>query len=330
MKRWKQRPEGSTWGDWGDDDELGRINLLTPEKVLRGHRRGGGRHHVLPQPAARLPRRHRAEPAALPAGAGADRGHGRQRRVFNILTRRELDAAVHTTSWGDDRRDPVAAVLDAVGLARPRRRRVRRRRRRRAPSRLLQRLPRRRRPRRPERPTPRGDGCGHALASPTTSASSTWRPRRAGPRRARRPRAPPRPRARKAVELDDAPGDHGGRQRRGGAGRHAAAPHRLRQRGPRVEQGARPGETLHRSCTVLDARDESLLEWIADSQISALVADNYAVEAMLGAARADEDAHRCCRSTTSACSSSASAGRDVVPARARRRGCASTTAAASC
>jgi kynurenine formamidase len=35
-KRWKQRPSGSTWGDWGDDDELGRINLLTPEKVLQG------------------------------------------------------------------------------------------------------------------------------------------------------------------------------------------------------------------------------------------------------------------------------------------------------
>ena len=37
-KRWKQRPDGSTWGDWGDDDELGRINLLTPEKVLQGVR----------------------------------------------------------------------------------------------------------------------------------------------------------------------------------------------------------------------------------------------------------------------------------------------------
>src|SRR6202012_1964178 len=37
-KRWKQRPAGSTWGDWGEDDELGRINLLTPEKVLQGVR----------------------------------------------------------------------------------------------------------------------------------------------------------------------------------------------------------------------------------------------------------------------------------------------------
>ena len=34
--RWKHRPEGSTWGDWGADDELGRLNLLTPEKVRQG------------------------------------------------------------------------------------------------------------------------------------------------------------------------------------------------------------------------------------------------------------------------------------------------------
>jgi hypothetical protein len=34
MKRWKNRPEGSNWGDFGDDDQLGRMNLLTPERVL--------------------------------------------------------------------------------------------------------------------------------------------------------------------------------------------------------------------------------------------------------------------------------------------------------
>jgi len=33
--RWKQRPEGSTWGDFGPDDQLGRLNLLTPERVKR-------------------------------------------------------------------------------------------------------------------------------------------------------------------------------------------------------------------------------------------------------------------------------------------------------
>lgn len=31
--RWTQRPPRSTWGDWGADDQLGRLNLLTPERV---------------------------------------------------------------------------------------------------------------------------------------------------------------------------------------------------------------------------------------------------------------------------------------------------------
>lgn len=34
--RWARRPTGSTWGDFGVDDERGRLNLLTPEKVLQG------------------------------------------------------------------------------------------------------------------------------------------------------------------------------------------------------------------------------------------------------------------------------------------------------
>ena len=35
-KRWKKRPDGSNWGDFGGDDQLGRVNLLTPEKVKQG------------------------------------------------------------------------------------------------------------------------------------------------------------------------------------------------------------------------------------------------------------------------------------------------------
>ena len=34
-QRWRVRPEGSTWGDFGADDQLGRLNLLTPERVRR-------------------------------------------------------------------------------------------------------------------------------------------------------------------------------------------------------------------------------------------------------------------------------------------------------
>jgi len=30
MRRWKNRPEGSNWGDFGDDDQRGRMNLITP------------------------------------------------------------------------------------------------------------------------------------------------------------------------------------------------------------------------------------------------------------------------------------------------------------
>lgn len=34
--RWKNRPDGSNWGDFGPDDQLGRLNLITQEKVRQG------------------------------------------------------------------------------------------------------------------------------------------------------------------------------------------------------------------------------------------------------------------------------------------------------
>ena len=35
-KRWKLKPKGSNWGEFGEDDQLGRLNLITPEKVRQG------------------------------------------------------------------------------------------------------------------------------------------------------------------------------------------------------------------------------------------------------------------------------------------------------
>ncbi|PZN98042.1 MAG: cyclase [Hyphomicrobiales bacterium] len=35
-QRWKRRPHGSNWGDFGPDDQLGRLNLITREKRLLG------------------------------------------------------------------------------------------------------------------------------------------------------------------------------------------------------------------------------------------------------------------------------------------------------
>src|SRR5438309_1572164 len=35
-RRWVNRPVGSNWGEFGADDRLGRLNLLTAEKVRQG------------------------------------------------------------------------------------------------------------------------------------------------------------------------------------------------------------------------------------------------------------------------------------------------------
>ena len=35
-RRWRNRPENSTWGDYGPDDQLGRMNELTADKVRQG------------------------------------------------------------------------------------------------------------------------------------------------------------------------------------------------------------------------------------------------------------------------------------------------------
>ena len=67
--RWTHRPEGSTWGDFGPDDQRGRLNLLNAQKVLQGIaevregrtfclslplNRPGGNYHDLNRRAPRL------------------------------------------------------------------------------------------------------------------------------------------------------------------------------------------------------------------------------------------------------------------------------------
>jgi hypothetical protein len=37
-RRWTRRPEGSNWGDFGADDQIGRLNLITPELRLAAMR----------------------------------------------------------------------------------------------------------------------------------------------------------------------------------------------------------------------------------------------------------------------------------------------------
>jgi hypothetical protein len=63
MKRWTQRPDGSTWGDWGEDDQLGRLNLLTPEKVRQGIAEVHHGHTFCLSPPLDLPGRNIVDPA---------------------------------------------------------------------------------------------------------------------------------------------------------------------------------------------------------------------------------------------------------------------------
>ena len=268
-KRWVQRPDGSTWGDWGDDDELGRINLLTPEKVLEGVREveagisfclslpldypGGTALNQRRYPPVLADRGPAGQPEHLLQRAHARDGRGR-RQLLRRVGRRPGD--------------PLAAVLDAVGLARARGCRVRRRRRRRrreavyyngyrAGVDLVGPKPDRR------------DGSGHLCFAHHLGLEHMAFHGVQG----------------RGVLVDLA--HHLGHDFRGVdramLEEIMAADNVVVEPGDMLllhtgfatkvlEWNKNPDPVeIHRMCTWLDARDESLLEWIADSQISALV-----------------------------------------------------------
>jgi hypothetical protein len=70
--RWKHRPEGSNWGEFGADDETGRLNLITPEKVLQGIAEVKEGAQLLPVAAARLSGRQYTECRAPSAAAACN------------------------------------------------------------------------------------------------------------------------------------------------------------------------------------------------------------------------------------------------------------------
>ena len=51
-KRWSVRPKGSNWGDFGPDDQIGRLNLITPD-----HRRRAAQDALGWEPAKPRPRK---------------------------------------------------------------------------------------------------------------------------------------------------------------------------------------------------------------------------------------------------------------------------------
>jgi len=270
--RWKNRPEGSNWGDFGPDDERGRINLLTPEKVLQGAAEvKAGRSFCLSLPLDypggndllpfRFPPRHFV--ARRDAGYGFNYPLNRANDAFTDVI---CDDAVllytqYSTQWdslahvgshfdadGDGQAEPVyyngwRAGDDVVG--------------------------------------PSGDAAhdglvegsyAHRLGIENMAESGVQG---------------------RGVMID--------LERRFGTERvlvdHAMLMDICEEDGVSVEPGdmvclytgfadvvlsmnRQPDkERLHNACAVLDGRDPALQQWVTDSQLSVLIADNFAVEA---------------------------------------------------
>src|SRR5262249_54783633 len=72
-QRWKQRPPGSNWGDFGPDDQRGRMNYVPREKVLQG---------IPERKEGTCPGRGR--PSTFPAGAAPNPGGGPPRLAATI------------------------------------------------------------------------------------------------------------------------------------------------------------------------------------------------------------------------------------------------------
>jgi kynurenine formamidase len=281
-KRWKQRPDGSTWGDWGDDDELGRINLLTPEKVRQGVREvEAGISFCLSLPLD-FPGGTALNQRRYPPRLAPTEDMNRNPEVFYNVHMSEMEewgdpryvdvwaddvvtlSLQYSTQW--DSLAHVGAEFDADGDGVPEAVYYNGYR---AGIDLVG----------PQRDA-RGDGGDHACFARHLGLEHMAYQGVQG----------------RGVLVDVA--HHLGHDWRG-VNRATleeimAADNVVVEPGDMLlvhtgfatkvlEWNRNPDPVkIHTMCAYLDARDPSLLEWIADSQISALVADNYAVEGLLG------------------------------------------------
>jgi kynurenine formamidase len=281
-KRWTQRPPGSTWGDWGDDDELGRINLVTPAKVLEGVREvTEGRSFCLSLPldypggTALNQRRH------PPAIAPTEDMNGRPGVFYNVRMSEMEDwgdpkyvdvwaddvvtlSLQYSTQW--DSLAHVGAEFDADGDGVE------------------------------EAVYYNGYRAGIDLVGPQDDAAGDGGAHRSFARHLGLEHMAFHGVQGRGVlvDLHHHVGDDWRRVNLDLLREIMAADNVVVEPGDMLllhtgfatrilEWGRKPDPSkLFTTCSYLDARDEALLEWIAESQISALVADNYAVEGLLG------------------------------------------------
>jgi kynurenine formamidase len=281
-KRWTQRPPGSTWGDWGDDDELGRINLVTPAKVLDGVREvSEGRSFCLSLPldfpggTALNQRRH------PPAIAPTEDMNGAPGSFYNVRMSEMADWGdpKYVDVWADDvvtlslqystQWDSLAHVgaefdADSDGVE--------------------------------EAVYYNGYRAGTDLIGPRDDAAGDGGAHRSFARHLGLEHMAFHGVQGRGVlvDLHHHIGDDWRRVNLETLREIMAADNVVVEAGDMLllhtgfatrilEWNRDPDPSkLFTTCSYLDARDEALLDWIAESQISALVADNYAVEGLLG------------------------------------------------
>jgi hypothetical protein len=271
-RRWKNRPQGSNWGDFGEDDQRGRLNLITREKVLQGIAEvKEGLTFCLSLPLD-LPGGNILNPRRFPPRRAATlRGDDQN---FNFALSREnpvnsdviCDDAVlihtqYSTQW--DSLAHVGSLFDADGDGKK------------------------------EIVYYNGWRGGEHVTGSSSSSSEPWARFEGTAARAlgieNMAEACVQGRA-VMIDLHA----HFGRDRR--LISYDDLMHVCEEDKVAIETGdmvclhtgfgqailemREPNaEVLHGSCAVLDGRDKRLLQWITDSGLAVLIADNYAVEA---------------------------------------------------
>ncbi|HLJ63781.1 MAG TPA: cyclase family protein [Stellaceae bacterium] len=275
--RWKNRPPGSNWGDFGADDQLGRLNLLTPEKVRQGVAEvKEGRSFCLSLPLD-YPGGNKLNPRRHPPKLRPTLRNGRPNMIYPLgrddpkLTDVVCDDVVeltlqYSTQW--DALSHVGQMFDADGDGKP------------------------------EMVFYNGFRAGEHILGPYDYASDREVPGPSGPGTSYARALGVEKMAQaclqgRAVMIDLEA--HFGRARTL-LGYEALMAVMAKDKVV-VEPGdmvclrtgfarllldmkREPDEAvLHNSCAALDGRDERLLAWITKSGLAALIADNYAVEA---------------------------------------------------
>ena len=295
MKRWTRRPEGSTWGDFGPDDEIGRLNLLTEEKVLQAVREvRAGKVFCLSLPLD-LPGGNVLNPRRHPPALAPTRRDGQpylnfqmsrlQEGAVDVLSDDQATLSLqYSTQW--DGLSHVGALFDVQGDGQAR------------------------------RVYYNGYAAGvDVLGGGDPGADACCPPGASYARRLSVSRYAEKGMQGRGVLLDLARAFGTGRTPVGLAQLQAA----MHEQRVAVEPGdmlvLRTGfaealvqmdgkpdaHRLEQTGAVLDGADAALLDWITDSGVAAICADNYAVEAYPRARPAP--AIRSCRCIITACSS---------------------------